>query len=208
MAKKPSLDAAYALQSPDDNRLLYADWAKTYDCDFAENMGYALPIRVADAFAAKLNGSQNGRILDVGAGTGLVGQRLNSHDYSNIDGLDISPEMLEVARAKGCYENMIEGDLLSRLLIPDNTYNYIISAGTFTHGHVGASALDELLRISKPGALFCIAINSTYFSSTGFEKKFHQLSKKITQLEFITVQIYFEGDHADGEGVVAIFRSV
>ena len=208
MAKKPSLDAAYALQSPDDNRLLYADWAKTYDRDFAENMGYALPIRVADAFAAKLNGSQNGRILDVGAGTGLVGQRLNSHDYSNIDGLDISPEMLEVARAKGCYENMIEGDLLSRLLIPDNTYNYIISAGTFTHGHVGASALDELLRISKPGALFCIAINSTYFSSTGFEKKFHQLSKKITQLEFITVQIYFEGDHADGEGVVAIFRSV
>ena len=208
MAKKPSLDAAYALQSPDDNRLLYADWAKTYDRDFAENMGYALPIRVADAFAAKLNGSQNGRILDVGAGTGLVGQRLNSHDYSNIDGLDISPEMLEVARAKGCYENMIEGDLLSRLLIPDNTYNYIISAGTFTHGHVGASALDELLRISKPGALFCIAINSTYFSSTGFEKKFHQLSKKITQLEFITVQIYFEGDHTDGEGVVAIFRSV
>ena len=208
MAKKPSLDVAYALQSPDDNRLLYVDWAKTYDCDFAENMGYALPIRVADAFAAKLNGSQNGRILDVGAGTGLVGQRLNSHDYSNIDGLDISPEMLEVARAKGCYENMIEGDLLSRLLIPDNTYNYIISAGTFTHGHVGASALDELLRISKPGALFCIAINSTYFSSTGFEKKFHQLSKKITQLEFITVQIYFEGDHTDGEGVVAIFRSV
>jgi ubiquinone/menaquinone biosynthesis C-methylase UbiE len=208
MAKKPSLDAAYALQSPDDNRLLYADWAKTYDCDFAKNMGYALPIRVADAFAAKLNGSQNGRILDVGAGTGLVGQRLNSHGYSNIDGLDISPEMLEVARAKGCYENMIEGDLLSRLLIPDNTYNYIISAGTFTHGHVGASALDELLRISKPGALFCIAINSTYFSSTGFEKKFHQLSKKITQLEFITVQIYFEGDHTDGEGVVAIFRSV
>ena len=208
MAKKPSLDVAYALQSPDDNRLLYADWAKTYDCDFAENMGYALPIRVADAFAAKLNGSQNGRILDVGAGTGLVGQRLNSHDYSNIDGLDISPEMLEVARAKGCYENMIEGDLLSRLLILDNTYNYIISAGTFTHGHVGASALDELLRISKPGALFCIAINSTYFSSTGFEKKFHQLSKKITQLEFITVQIYSEGDHTDGEGVVAIFRSV
>ena len=208
MAKKPSLDVAYALQSPDDNRLLYADWAKTYDCDFAENTGYALPIRVADAFAAKLNGSQNGRILDVGAGTGLVGQRLNSHDYSNIDGLDISPEMLEVARAKGCYENMIEGDLLSKLLIPDNTYNYIISAGTFTHGHVGASALDELLRISKPGALFCIAINSTYFSSTGFEKKFHQLSKKITQLEFITVQIYFEGDHTDGEGIVAIFRSV
>ena len=41
MVKKPNLDAAYALQSPSENRLLYAEWAESYDHDFAKNMGYA-----------------------------------------------------------------------------------------------------------------------------------------------------------------------
>ena len=100
MAEKPNLDAAYALQTPTENRLLYAEWAETYDNDFAENLGYALPIRVADAFVEKLNGKQNGRILDIGAGTGLVGQRLKYFNFSNIDGLDISSEMLEVAKLR------------------------------------------------------------------------------------------------------------
>ena len=68
MVEKPNLDAAYALQSPSENRLLYAEWAETYDHDFAKNMGYALPIRVADAFAENLKAFQKGRILDVGAG--------------------------------------------------------------------------------------------------------------------------------------------
>ena len=207
MVEKPNLDAAYALQSPSENRLLYAEWAETYDHDFAKNMGYALPIRVADAFAENLKAFQKGRILDVGAGTGLVGQRLNFHGYSNIDGLDISLEMLEVAKSKGCYEHMTVGDLYSRLQIQDNIYSYIISAGTFTHGHVGPSALDELLRIAKPGALFCISINSAHFVSAGFEKKFQELDEKITQLDLVPVQIYFGGEHTDGQGIIAIFTT-
>ena len=40
MAEKPNLDAAYALQTPTENRLLYAKWAETYDNDFAENLGW------------------------------------------------------------------------------------------------------------------------------------------------------------------------
>ena len=206
MAEKPNLDAAYALQTPTENRLLYAEWAETYDNDFAENLGYALPIRVADAFVEKLNGKQNGRILDIGAGTGLVGQRLKYFNFSNIDGLDISSEMLEVAKTKGCYENMIEGDLSLKLPIQDSSYNYIISAGTFTHGHVGTSALDELLRISKAGSLFCISINSAYFDTAGFERKFQELGENIFQLEFRPVQIYFGGEHRDEQATIAIFK--
>lgn len=36
----PDLDAAYALETPDDSRRLYADWAQTYDTSFAKDADY------------------------------------------------------------------------------------------------------------------------------------------------------------------------
>ena len=112
---------------------------------------------------------------------------------------------LAKTRAIKALGNMIEGDLSLKLPIHDNKYNYIISAGTFTHGHVGASALDELLRISKPGSLFCISINSAYFETAGFERKFQELGENIFQLELRPVQIYFGGEHHDEQATIAIF---
>ena len=101
---------------------------------------------------------------------------------------------------------MIEGDLSLKLPIQDSSYNNINSAGTFTHGHVGTSALDELLRISKAGSIFCISINSAYFKTAGFERKFQELGENIFQLEFRPVQIYFGGEQHDEQATIAIFK--
>jgi predicted TPR repeat methyltransferase len=205
---KPELDAAYGLQSVEDNRRLYAAWAQTYDCDFADHMGYVLPARVADIFATAAGVVKTGCVLDVGAGTGLVGQRLAFHGFTRVDGVDISSEMLAVAASKGCYNSMIEGDLLGCLPIAADTYDFIISAGTFTHGHVGAEALDELLRIARPGAIFCLSINSAHFTTAGFAVAFERLTGGIEGLEFCPVQFYLEsatGPHANDHGVIALF---
>ena len=209
MTKKPELDTAYSLKSPEDSKRLYAKWAQTYDREFADHMGYALPSRVADTFVSVVGSEKIGRVLDVGAGTGLVGQRLAAHGLARVDALDISVEMLAVAASKGCYNTMIEGDLLRCLPITEDTYDFIISAGTFTHGHVDAAALDELLRITKPGALFCLSINSAYFVLAGFEAAFARLAGRIHDLELRPVQFYLEGatgPHAKDHGVIALFR--
>jgi predicted TPR repeat methyltransferase len=209
MTKKPELDTAYSLKSPEDSKRLYAKWAQTYDREFADHMGYALPSRVADTFVSVVGSEKIGRVLDVGAGTGLVGQRLAAHGLARVDALDISVEMLAVAASKGCYNAMIEGDLLRCLPIAEDTYDFIISAGTFTHGHVDAAALDELLRITKPGALFCLSINSAYFVLAGFEAAFARLAGRIHDLELRPVQFYLEGatgPHAKDHGVIALFR--
>jgi len=209
MTDKPALDAAYALQSPEDNRRLYAEWAESYDQDFADNMGYALPIFVADAFVQSWGREHLGQILDVGAGTGLVGKRLAYHSVHSVDGLDISAEMLAVAFAKGCYKKMIEGNLLERLPIESAKYDGIISAGTFTHGHVGPAALDELLRIAKPGALFCLSINFEHFETAGFNQKLIEINNDIDNLSLQTVPIYMRGSvgkHANDLGVIVLFH--
>lgn len=206
-SKKPDLNAAYALQSPEDSRKLYGQWAKTYDQGFAADMDYQLPRMVGLIFCEAFKGA--GPVLDVGAGTGLVAQNIPIRAMIEIDGLDVSPDMLAVANQKGLYRKTIEADLTGPLDIADGSYGAIVSSGTFTHGHVGPDALDELLRIARPGAIFVLAINAEHFSARGFAAKFAELESDIGGLQHHNVNIYGANvgdDHKGDLASIAVFR--
>ena len=51
----------------------------------------------------KHNYNQDTEILDLGCGTGLVVEHLYKLGYKNVDGIDISEEMLKLSEAKGVY---------------------------------------------------------------------------------------------------------
>ena len=89
-----------------------------------------------------------------------------------MDGVDISPEMLKQAERKGHYRKLIEADLTKPLPIADATYAGLTSAGTFTHGHVGPEALNELIRVLRPGAVCAIGVNAAFFVKANFENVF------------------------------------
>lgn len=168
---KPDLEAAYSLDSPEANQRLYRDWAATYDEDFAGQSGYRLARLVAEAF---LDAGGSGPLLDAGCGTGLIAGHL-PNDLS-IDGVDISPEMLALARRKGRYGRLIAADLTQTLPIADATYTGLTSAGTFTHGHVGPEVLHELLRVLMPGAVCALSGNQAFFKTAGFQAVFEALT--------------------------------
>lgn len=184
---KPDLDGAYALETPEDSVKLYGSWAETYDESFAQASGYLLPEAVAECFARS---GGIGPVLDVGAGTGLIGEALHRLDVGPVDGTDISPEMLAEAALKDCYETLFEGDLTGVLDIEDGTYQGIVSSGTFTHGHVGPDAFDELLRIVTSGALLALSINAEHYEARGFAAKFEQLGAQIKGLTLHEKPIY------------------
>ena len=203
----PDLDAAYALETPDDNRKLYADWAQSYDAGFAQDMDYRLPQLVATVLAQVMQ--RDGAVLDVGAGTGLVAQHFARIDDVAMDALDISPDMLAVAGQKSLYRDTIVGDLTGRLDIGDARYDAIVSSGTFTHGHVGPDALDELLRVAKNGAVFVLSINAEHFHSRGFAAKFALLEPGIEGLEHRIVDIYgpdANPAHQNDQAHITVFR--
>ncbi len=202
----PDLDDAYALETPEDSRRLYAGWAETYDDSFARRMDFALPRVVADLY---LRHGGIGPVMDAGAGTGLVGQELAARDIAPVDGLDISAQMLVVARRKGAYRDLIEGDLTGRLEIGDAAYDGVVSSGTFTLGHVGPATMDELLRVAAPEALFVIAINAAHYRSAGFAAKFESLGDVIEGLILEDHPIYgpgADGLHGQDRAQVAVFR--
>ncbi len=202
------LKGAYALQTPEDSKRLYADWAATYDSSFADAHGYVSPQAVADAFAAK---NCPGPVLDIGAGTGLVGVALAHRNIGPIDGTDIAPEMLAEAALKDVYDRLFEGNVLDRLDVDDATYSGIVSAGTFTHGHVGPAAFDELLRVAKPGAWLVLSVNAEHYVADGFDAKLSDIAPKIANVTMPKFRLYTSGSrgpNADDMGLMLQFQKV
>ena len=206
MAKDPSLDAAYALNGTDDVRDLYQAWADSYDTGFAAGQGYQLPQLVAQAY---VDAGGAGPVLDVGAGTGLVGQELARHGIGPIDAVDLSADMLRVARCKGIYRNLIEADINAPLPV-DDPYAGIVSAGTFTLGHVGPDGIITLLDWAAPGTLFVISVNARHYVSAGFAGVMAELSSELTDQGIHDVPIYdparCDPDHRADTARLLIFR--
>jgi predicted TPR repeat methyltransferase len=78
--------------------------------------------------------TNDARILDLGCGTGLVGEELKKHGYKTIDGVDLTPELLESAKAKGIYGLLQQGSMGSPeckdLGIGANQYDATICVGS------------------------------------------------------------------------------
>lgn len=210
MTDNEKLERAYALNSPDDVKALYRDWAATYDTDFAQAGGFRLPALIGAAFAAM---GGNGPVLDAGCGTGLVADHLP--EGIAVDGVDISGDMLAIARRKGRYRDLVEADLTARLPFEDASYAGLVSSGTFTHGHVGPEALDELFRCLAPGAAAAIATNATYMEMTGFRGilSAHEAAGRISSVTLREERIYDNPEgapdgHGEDTGFVVTFRRV
>lgn len=208
MADDPNLDSAYALSSPEDNVHLYRNWAHSYDSGFVREQGYRLHRAVARHFVAC--GGQP-PVLDVGAGTGLCGAALSEAGIGEIHGTDISPDMLEVARTKGVYTTLFEANVLDRLPCETDSFAGAVSSGTFTLGHVGPEALDEVRRIVKPGGWIVISINAEHFKQGGFPEYFESNKAIIENFSLEPTRIYSQGapgDHADDIAFLAAFQVV
>lgn len=173
------LEAAYAVESPDDNRDLYAKWSATYNL-FLDSNRYIAARHVAEIYSER--SSPGGAVLDAGCGTGRVGLELSRLGVAPIDGIDISPEMLAEARSlsrpdgETVYRGLVVADLTGIIDVESDSYSGVVSCGAFTHGHLGPDALAELLRVACPGASGVIAVNSSIFDKDGFRDRFERLA--------------------------------
>jgi len=202
--QSPNLRAAYSLQTPDDNRRLYAEWADNYDETFVAATGYVYHQQVAQIFsaAAAAVASPAGPVLDVGCGTGLVGVALAAQlkdGVTAVDGVDISPEMLEQAATTGVYRRLFEADLTVGIDIGDSTYAGLVSAGTFTHGHLSADPLSELIRVGRPGAVAVIGVNAAHWEDHGFADWFEDAAARsvVSEISIRKVPVYARSDPDD-----------
>ena len=209
---EPDLQGALTLNGPEACLSHYRAWAESYDSGFAKDMAYLLPAHVAAAFRAAGGGNP---VLDVGAGTGLLAERLREMGQDGaIDAVDFSAEMLARAGEKAIYRNLTQADITQPIPLP-RQYRGIVSSGTFTAGHVGPEALPQLLALALPGAQFALSVNMRVWQAMGFDQAIAGLQEagRIAGLQRIGVEGYgakaaaIDPSHADDRAQVVLFRA-
>lgn len=124
----------------------YDQWAKQYESDVS-GVWDVVP-NAAAAMLASLIADKQSLILDIGAGTGLAGLALHALGFRHIDGMDISPSMLEIAEAKSVYRNLYCCAIDALTLDDEEMPQAMIATGVFADKHASA---DDLIRL---GTLF------------------------------------------------------
>ena len=167
----------YASNSQSQLNQYYRDWAQDYDNDTLVEMGYKAAEEAATDLFEMLPDT-SAKVLDLGAGTGLVGEYLTALGYKNLDAFDASQDMLNVATGKNIYRNLIHGELgTGEIGIDPKTYDATICVGTYTFGHVGPQALEEVLDITKPDGMMCFTQRLDFYDDQkiGFKAEMQRL---------------------------------
>ncbi len=176
----------------------YRKWAADYDHQMLNELGYTSPTKIAQQLSQHLPDTQS-TVFDIGCGTGLTCVFLAAKGYTNLDGIDLSPDMVRVASERGIYRELLVGDVNQALERNDESYDAVISSGTFTHGHVGPEPLDEIFRILKPGGILACTIHQDLWTSMGFEEKLATMSANgIASPVSCEMDSYYKGREPEG----------
>ncbi len=165
-------DRVQWIYSSRDNRQLaerYDQWAKDYDTDLDEEFGWLGPQRAVELFARHV--PKDARVLDAGAGTGLVGELLARQGYNDLVAMDLSKGMLEEARKRNAYREFHQMVMGEPLDYATDSFDAVISVGVLTVGHAPASSFDELVRIIRPGGHIVFSLRPDVYRDNGFKEE-------------------------------------
>lgn len=132
----------------------YDGWARSYLADL-DAWSYQAPARVAATVTTQRPEART--LLDVGCGTGMVGQALRAAGCrAELTGLDISEESLRVAQESGHYAALQPADLQQPLPVHDDSYDVVVCVGVMTYLPDTEAVWRELARAARPGGLVVV----------------------------------------------------
>ena len=111
---------------------LFNDYAINFENYLVNKLEYKTPNLITELIVAKNPNIQLGSVLDLGCGTGLIGDEIRKY-CSNLEGIDLSKSMLEKASAKNIYDKLEHKDIVEYLSTQDLDFNYFISTDVFIY---------------------------------------------------------------------------
>lgn len=192
------LKQAYGLEGPEKVGQFYTKWAAGYDDEVAEN-GYITPQRCSAALA-QFAQDKTAPIMDLGCGTGLSGLALREHGFTCIDGFDLSPGMLEKARAKpDLYRDLAVCDLSQPLEMAEDIYQNAAAIGCISPDYMPPTVLNEILSKLPKGGCFSFSINDYSAQDGSIERHIGEICDC-----WMAEMLFKEyGEHLPGTGLKA-----
>jgi predicted TPR repeat methyltransferase len=148
---------------------LFDDYAPRFDAHLTENLGYRAPALIADALGAAMAGRRFASALDLGCGTGLMGEALRGR-IDHLTGVDLSPGMIARARGRGVYDRLIVGDAAAMLKSePWGAFDLVVAADSLVYIGDLTRLFAAVGTVLARGGLFAFSIET--YEGDGFELK-------------------------------------
>jgi SAM-dependent methyltransferase len=122
-----------------------------------------------------INWSAAQDVLDLACGTGRIGAWLHKRSAAAIDGVDITPEMLEVARCKAVYRKLVIADV-SATGLPGGIYDMCVQSLADEHLPDLQPLYAEVARVMKPSGVFVLVGYHPQFLMAGMPTHFDRAS--------------------------------
>lgn len=122
-------------------------------------LGYRAPQLVADAAAMFCAPAKALVVLDAGCGTGLCGPLLAPY-ASRLIGVDLSGGMLDRARERGVYDELIKAELTEYLLGQCNAFDVIVSADTLVYFGPLEAVVAAAHAALQAGGILCFTVEA------------------------------------------------
>lgn len=143
-----------------DVRSGYSEWVSTYETTVEDTMDLALLERLAWPEWSSVR-----RAADLGCGTGRTGAWLHEQGVWAIDGVDLTPRMLEIARTRPAHQHLVEADVTATGLA-DTCYDLVVASLVDEHLDALGPLYREAWRIAAPGAAFVLVGYHPHFIMT------------------------------------------
>ncbi len=167
----------------------YGEWVTTYE----QTVEDAMDIALLEALSA-VPWSTLRRVADLGCGTGRTGAWLRGKGVMSIDGVDLTPEMIAVARLRAIYQRLIEADVTATGF-ETGVYDIVTSSLVDEHLRDLAPLYREAWRLVHPGGFLVLVGYHPHFimgagvpthytresgESVAIETHVHLLSEHVT----------------------------
>jgi len=143
--------------SGDYLRTLFDGFASRFETHLIE-LGYRVPGIIRHHVASFATAATIGPVLDLGCGTGLMALALSDLDLGPFTGIDLSPRMLDGARAKELYATLREGRLPEALRADTASWGLILAADVLCYFGALPEMFGAVRERLRPGGRFIFSV--------------------------------------------------
>jgi predicted TPR repeat methyltransferase len=136
---------------------LFDDYSERFDHHLLETLGYRGPQLLREAFDAAASHTEALDVLDLGCGTGLCGA-LFRDVARRLKGVDLSPRMIDRARERGVYDELMVGEISEALLAPGTACDLVLAGDVLIYLGDPAPVLLQTAGALRPGGLFTFTV--------------------------------------------------
>lgn len=152
-------------------------------------------------------------MLDIGSGTGIIGQALQNAGYENLEALDVSTNFLDAVRERGFYKehhNFFLGKGVDQFPAElKNKYDVVTASGVWMPGHMPNEAIEDVHAGLKIGGYLVTAMRNTMWADgveEGYKEKFEGMVAS-GKFEIVKKDEFWRGTEG-GTGLFARQKSI